>query len=108
MGGAKIICLEKTHKEKELTGGGMDYQMHRSNCVHEYQCRKLNEFVFGIINTQKAGFFQKHKTKEDKKKSAKSNGGFYQKQKMAGNFIKSTILPQIAPINAQSALLLTP
>jgi hypothetical protein len=27
---------------------------------------------------------------------------------MAGNFIKSTILPQIAPINAQSALLLTP
>ena len=45
----------------------MDYQMHRSNCVHEYQCRKLNEFVFGIINTQKAGFFQKHKTKEDKK-----------------------------------------
>jgi hypothetical protein len=59
-------------------------------------------------HTQKAGFFQKHKTKEDKKKSAKSNGGFYQKQKMAGNFIKSTILPQIAPINAQSALLLNP
>jgi hypothetical protein len=43
--GTKMCKDDQLGKNSQRQGtdkGSIGYQMHRCNCVHEYQCRKLN------------------------------------------------------------------